>query len=431
MKKNIFVEAINYVTIAFIALPLFSHFVSVTFGGIPYVALSYFLALASYIVNFRPTKSEEKFSFYGLLCFLIFFIIYAIGTQIYKEHFRRLSVFVFDWTVGFNNFVMSLPVYIGAYAIFFKSLDDSRKKYFKFFFLCLFYTLVITLIALIKDPEYIKSETAAIETSSMHIYAMLGAGGIGLIYSLSIIIPFVFYYFRKTKKIPLLIICILGAVDIFVSGFMIATLVLGLNIFLCLIFGIKNTIARRTTVFIFLGVAIFFLFNLQIIGEFALFLSKHIDIVNIRRRLSQIANALIYKDYSGDAVSGRILEYKKSLEGIQTHPFLGNVAIDESFIETGHSTIMDAWACFGIIPVIFIIISVLIFAIGAARSEKQRHVKNLVYVMMFCFFLVALFNPILASSEILVSTLIILSMFVCSKRSPFYEDSSTKLNIKE
>ena len=431
MKKNILIEAINYLTIAFATLPLFSHIISVTFGGIVYVAIAYSLALAAFIFNYKVTKREERFAFYGLLFIFLFFIIYAIGTQIHKEQFRTLSVFVFTWTVGFNNFVMSLPLYIGVYAVFYKSQDEVRKKYFRFFFICLFYTMVITFIALLKDPEYIKSETAAVETSSMKIYAMLGAGSFGLIYSLSIIIPFLFYLFRKTKKIGFLLICILGCVEIVVSGFMIATIVLCINIFLCLIFGIKNKIERRVTVLIFLSVDIFFLFNLQIVGEFELFLSKHIDITNIRRRLSQIANVLLYKDYSGDAVSGRIAEYKKSLEGIQAHPFLGNVAIDDSFVESGHSTIMDAWAGFGIVAVLFLCISFFIFAIGPAKSEKQIHVKNIIYVMVFCFFLVALFNPILASPEILINLLIVLNLFVFYKRNMFFKDSSAKLNIKE
>lgn len=425
MRKNIIASGINYFIIAFATLPLVSHFISVTLGGIFYIGLSYLLAVLSILINRERLKCSQRYLGYGFILFLTFAGIYAIGTQIFSDRFRVVTAFVFDITVNLNNFISNLPIFIAAFYVFLKSETSERRKYYNFFLLCLLYTVVITLVALIAVPDYAKNEAAGSETGNMRMFAMLGANGFALSYSLTIIAPVFFYFFRKEKKIILLLISLFGSVVAILSGFLIGSLVLIGNIIFSLILSIKSTIARRITCGLVLATVVYFLINIELIGEFALFLSHKISIASISRRLAQIANVILYQDFSGDAVSGRLLEYTKSWDGIKEHPFLGNILIDDLFAESGHSTVMDSWACFGFVLASIFLIGLLLLGYGTVKGEKRSSARNIIFVSIFSLLVVAIFNPILSSTIIYMYCFLTYSYFAYLK-----EDELSKIPYK-
>ena len=175
---------------------------------------------------------------------------------------------------------------------------------------------------------------------------------------------------------------------------------------MCLILGIKSRKIRVLFILLFVGLVTYFLINIELIGKFALFVANNTSITSIKRRLLQVSNAILYHDYSGDALSGRLVEYAKSFNGILKHPILGNILLDDSFVESGHSTIMDAWACFGIVQIMTLAISLCYFYFGITYNEKRRNARNIAMTSLLFFVLVATFNPITASATLFMYFLI-------------------------
>ena len=412
MKKIITPKKIiNYFAIAFAFLPMLSNSISLLLGGVFYVAIAYSLAFLTIFVNTNKTVKKDVYFACGFAFFLLFLTIYSVGTQIFLSRFRTVSLLYFDVSVTFNNFIINLPIYLSCFFVFFKSGKEDRKRFFNFYFCCLLYTIVITFVALINIPDFSKNETANIVSGQMRVFLLLGASGFGLTYSLTIILPLFFYFFGKTKRIIFLAIGVFGTIVTILSGFLISTLVLAFNFVLCLIFGIKNNIIRRLLAGLFIFACLFLLFNIEIVGKMALFAAEHIDISYVQRRLVQVANMILYNDTSGDAVSGRLFEYSKSLNSILSHPLFGNALFSNSNIESGHSTIMDPWACFGILMPILLLLFLLFFYLGATKKEKHRSAKNKVLVAFLSFLIVTLFNPIFATASICLNFILVMNCF--------------------
>lgn len=403
-----FTKFVNYLAIAFCALPLFSNLISIYLGGILYMLIAYSIALLTMLVNTRRVSSKDMYFMFGFVAFFIFITLYMIGTQVFVSHYRTTSFAIFDLSTPFYNFIASLPAYVSCFFVFFKSNEKPRKNYFTFYSLCFFYTTLVTFVALIFVPDYAKNETASVMTDKMRIFSLIGASGFNLIYSLSFLLPLFFCIFRKTKRLYLLLLFILGTLTVILSGFLIATFILIINYILSLLLSIRRTGLRRFVIIIFIGIVVFFLFNIRLIGEIALNISEYVTIGEIKRRLIQLSNSILYNDFSGDAVSGRMDAYLKSLSGIANHPFVGNLLLVDTFTESGHSTILDSWASFGIILPIIFLLGTRMFYLASIKGECKKTTRNAICVSIFCFILVSLLNPVLATPTIFLNFMLTL-----------------------
>lgn len=414
MKKNSqFINIINYLTIAFATLPLISNVLSKFLGGVAYIIISYIITFFAMLINSNKFDKKERWLFRGFVVFIIFAAFYSLGTQLFIDHFRKRSVLGIDISVTLYNFISNLPLHLCCFFLFLRSKEENRQKYFKFFFLCLLYTIIITGIALIVIPDFATNDTAAISTENMGFFSLLGASGYSLAYSLTVLVPIFFYFFFSTKKVLFILIGLSGMFVTIKSGFLIATSVLIFNCILCLIFSIKSNFIRRFLICVIFGIGICLIFNPEFVGRTLLFFADKITIFTIKKRLIQISNVFLYKDYSGDAVAGRIAVYIKTIDGINEHPIIGNIFLNDSFAESGHSTVLDPWADFGIIFFFLFVIFLVCFYFGG-RNKKKRNQSLILLSLLLSFFLISLLDPILASAMVF-NYLFIIFCFVTYK----------------
>lgn len=385
-------------------LGLLKNTVSILFGGIVYCIISYALCFLSFMMDYKG-KGKSKHLKKTLFVLLLFSICYFLFSFLYQNgHFT--TVLGYKIPVYSYNTIFNIPIWIANINIITRCSYLEKKKLFKYFNAILFYDVLITSITLLYDPNYARLNSAGQIIDSSKIFSLFGAMGYELTYSIVILLPLYFYIWKITKKKRYIAFALLLIYYVYMSAFLIAIISVILNISLCFIMNIKNKIVKITIILSLFIISTLLISNMAVIGHLLVDISKKVPIYEIQQRFVQLSNWILYNDNSGASLF-RFDLYRRSLDGIIRHPILGELVFDRTYPISDHSTLLDVWCGFGMIPFI-LFVSIPIRMISYFRISKNVALYYAFLSSILTFLFVSYFNQVLISPNILLVILVIL-----------------------
>ena len=421
-------NVISCIIVLFSWLGLFSYFVSSTLGGVIYIGFSYFIVLA-YIFPKICLNGRGNPLFWGLISFLIFAFVTFIGYELLVEKGATNSFLVFEFSATGFNILKNLPLWCSGFLLL---LDRNQTPGLKnVFYLVLAYDVIITIVALYFDPAFSKNMAAGIVTGSMSPFLRMGAMGYELTYSVSIVAPVIIadgLYFRNKLVLLLGLLC---CYFVFSSSFMIGLVALVMNLLLCCLFCIPVK-SNRIRVFLVISavvVGIVLALSGEWLANFLITLSNQISSQQLSERFYQIGRLLLYGDSSGDAM-GRLDLYSEALvQGVKS-PVLGQAIFGTGYSGSGHSTILDGWSLFGLAGLIPFLSMTTYSSRSALLGLGKKALRGTVISASITFLFIALFDPVLAGPQILLSVIWVVPVIAASwKNEPQSRVECIKRNI--
>jgi len=358
-----------------------------------------FISWLSFIFSFTNHKFVKIINSKYLLLLVVLIYHFLSGllvTPISKQIIYTAELFLF-----FS------PLIIYDY---FKQIKSRNVLFF------LMYSIVIilsiysfkTILYLIQHPLAARSMISIGIDDDVTI-----GGGFALAYSLSILVPCLFYILigqRKLLSKPIkliIIICIvLFSITVIASLFSIAILLL---IFGCLF---SLLVLKKERVFpsflkVLIVSSLFYFLIGPVIGDF-LIDSVHLSNPVLQQRSYEIGHALNGRGYSETKdLDARIDVYEKSLLTFMKNPVLGvGIEAGNNYNDLyaagigGHSAFLDYLGKFGLIGCI-----PLFYFLFLSYKENAR--SNLVNLAWLVFIISAILNPIVSFTVFLVLTLLI------------------------
>ena len=392
-------------------LGLIRNNISIHFGGVVFFGVSCAVMVLSLFPFKFYIKIDKRPYIESLVALTIFSVLYGTLSFLYKSG-------PFTMMMGFRipvftyNIILNYPIWIANYIIIIRSTSETRKRIISIYLWMLLYDVIVTFIALGVDESFSKNNAAGIIDESSYVLSNIGAMGYELIYCLTIIVPTLFYigFIRKKKIAIALFFCSL--ILVYKSAFLIATVALLFNIILSLILEIKNKHLKILLILIVLVVTIVLVINPYNLGLILNEVARYIKIPELQLRVNQLSKLFMYGDHSGASLK-RFDLYLLSLNGIKDSPILGQLLFDNYYFLSEHSTILDIWAAFGILP-----LSIFCYSIYRIYSNTRkilisdRAVLNINKAALATFFLISITNPILSSPLVMLTELIIMPLFM-------------------
>lgn len=390
---NISIIIAVYVYLTYVILP----FVSVWLPQIVRYGVVLMLVVFSFIgaaLSDKKNALKTTASVCGILLFV--WLIFKGKWEAHGTNFISYMV---------NAYMFWLPLTI-APAV--SKLSDKRKKRMLIYAFVLISVTIVTTIA----GSYIYDNSSRIMSSGVtgnvgnevFLYARMNIGGYGFVYSLVVLMPFLFFRFKNSEYKWVYAIMIAGAIyTIFVTQYTIAlAAVAGLIIALVIFSGNRS---YKAIIGIISGVILVFLLRNVIMDVFRavedFFYSKGLNFLS--DRLGLLIELLDQNTISGDALVRSNL-YEMSWDAFWENPLSGNLA--EYNTLGGHSELLDILGATGII-------GFTIFAVVFSRHTKLINSLNNTDAYKYCifslilFFFVASFNTVFTSSQIAISLFMI------------------------
>lgn len=394
----------SYFSICFIWLGLLSHFFSARFGGVIYIGISYAILLFSTKSGRIELKSRHILIQKALLALILFSLISFLGYELLFEKRNTNWFFVFEFSTDGFNILKNIPLWCAGPLLLIRD-KENNNGILNFFWIILIYNVVVTLIALHMIPEYAKNMTAAITTSEMQRYIAMGAMGYDFTYAIAILIPILFYIGSNNRNVLQVSFAFLCVYYVYKCSFLIALVALILNILFFATWKLSkgrwgSKIASIGLVTIF----VCFFFQMDRIGVFFLKLSQTTDSTQLSERLYDLSRMILYSDTSGGTLN-RFELYFGAFKNAITHPLLGSIIDPSEAVTSGHSTFLDSWSLFGMIGLIPFILMVYYSMKYALSFSSNSTMRGIVLSAYATFMFISIFNPVLASPQILFTIL--------------------------
>lgn len=411
-------------SVCFIWLGAFNNFVSSRLGGVVYIALSFLLLLLSTDSGIISFKQEHHSMKNVAIAFFCFVVVTFLGYELFHEKSATNHFLVFDFSAdGFNVF-KNFPLWFTGIFLAVKE-ENKALKIRKWFCAILIYNICVSLIALHVQPAFAKNTAAGIVTPGMEIYVDLGAMGYRFTYVIALITPLLYYISYKEKNYGLIGVSVLCCYYVYKCSFFIALAALLINCIIAVGWNAieeGNYLARFFSIILIITLLLLFLQKNRF-ANILLDLSYMTSSIQLKERFFQLSQMLLYGDMSGGTLS-RFDLYIESLQGIVKEPLLGVSFFYPTYDVSGHSTILDTWALFGIAGILPLVLTIkysLQFALSCLGvNDKMRNIVKAAYVT---FVFVAVVNPILADPQILLSILWIIPVLVRSYKLIIEENS--------
>lgn len=371
--------------------------VSYHLGGTILILIGYIL-LACVLYPWKICfREEDRALKLAIGWFLLFAVVMVAGTEIFRHYTATKTVGSITMGIDTFHMIKSFPIWLAFMLI--QGLDKDAYKYNKLILFILLIGIIMTLSALIAIPNFSRNRTAGIITNEMRPYLLRGAMGYELTYSVVLLVPLLFVYAIRQKKIWMWALAIVAVFYIIKSNFFLAIALTVANIGFSLVFTIKNKVLRRVTTVAVLTVLVVLLINQTVLGNLFVTIAGRTESDVLRQRFQQLGEALLYDDYSGRTLN-RLDLYLGDLRGIAKSPILGCLIIDPEFYSSGHSTVMGVWSTFGLLGIVPFVQVIRHLYRHTVRDMESMRERGLVLAAYVTFMLFATLNPIFADPHI-------------------------------
>lgn len=391
--------------IAFLTINVVTEYITKSVGGIGVIALNYLFMM--YFIMFYGKQNKVKIS---IAPFLIFLFFYILEYQFVWKAGKTYTSF----GVGFNlyvwNMISTFPFIVSAIKI----VNKSDREMMWLIRRCLLIVLMVISIASIgilkKHPDASRLNSTA---SGGDYYPFLA--GYGIIYGITILMPYLLCYFSKKSKyryvfyigLAIMLLCV------FMAAYTIALVCVILGVGCYFFLKIKNHTFKVSVLVLFI-IVLSAVFLTDFYKDFLIWLADHITVEKISKRIIDTVNYLDSGTVEDSA--GRFLLYGRSLQLIKQHPLIGCFLWDPYAIISAHSTNLDIIGSCGLL--VFLIYAKFIhniysFQIKRSVSPSQRSAIISAFIV---FLFLSTVNAIMLSGQIF-AFLILGVLFVDSKES--------------
>lgn len=393
-----------YFSICFIWLGLLSQFISSRFGGVVYIGISYAILLFSTKSGRIELKSNHIMIQRTLMWLIVFSAISFLGYEFFVEKQNINYFFVFEFSSDSFNIMKNIPLWCAGPLLLIRD-DDNRNGIVKVFWIILAYNVIVTLVALHAVPAYAKNTAAAIITPEMQRYINIGAMGYDFTYAIAILVPIIFYMGIRNRNSLQIGFAVLCCYFIYKCSFLIALVALTLNILSFVTWKLlKGKMISKLIAVSLAAIFVCALFQTDRIGLLLLKLSQSTDSVQLSERLYDLSRMLLYNDTSGGTLN-RFGLYSEVFTGAIRHPLFGTVVNSSEVVRSGHSTFLDSWSLFGIFGLIPFLLMIYYAMKYAASYAENTTLRVIIYAAYVTFTFISIFNPVLASPQILFAIL--------------------------
>lgn len=383
--------------------------ISIRLGGVVYFLISLGVMLLSFYPGIVVIPNENRSLYRAVLIFIIFAVLYAILSVAFLKTAHNTTLLGIVIPVYTYNIIVNFPVWVANGILIARSISDDKKWMCKVIFWTTIYNIVITMLALYADPNYVRNSSAGIIDSSVSVYKIYGAMGYELSYSIAILVPMFFLMGKEYDK-RWYLLSFLGTFFVIKSGFFIAIVAMSLNIILSISMSIKRNYIRYMLIGAVIIAGIYLAINQTIIGTILLRISSSMEIGDLQRRIYQVGSMLSFRDYTGDSLV-RFELYERSIKGIIQSPVIGNLIFNSSFQLSDHSTILDTWAGYGILPTVMFIYSIIKMAEYSKKKTNSITGSNVVMSGYIVLIFIGLFNQLFVAPLIMLVPMVALPVF--------------------
>lgn len=396
------------IVLLYACLGIINNLLSKYLGGMFFYLTSLLILFMSIFLHTNSHRRSKKYMSKAIIALTFFSILYGVLCQLF---WKSGSVYV-SYGIKFStqtfNILINLPIWISCMIIVGKSYYKKIEILLKVLLYILIYNILVTLLALIKDPNYVKDSSAAIIRPTMERYADFGAMGYDLTYSLVLLVP-VLYILGKNMGLRFWkLSSFLAIYFIYRSSFFIGLVALFFNIFLSILLNLRNKKAGILLIILLIITSFLLAINFIKIGDLLINISNIVKNYNLSIRFKQLGEFIKF-NYSGDSLV-RFQLYGKSIEAIRRNPLFGQLIFNNNYTLSGHSTILDIWAGFGIFPLLLFLYSIFCAYRYSVRNLKDITVKRVIQSSYLTFVFVGIFNQVFVAPLILLVPMMITPM---------------------
>lgn len=384
-------------------------------------------------INKSIEKSNRKwvYSYYEILCamymmhkilpavgvmmpsviyMLIFGIVFIMSVNRITSSIGNASIFkllpimcisalyMIRYLLSFDISGMSLYVYgelqillYGLIALAFVSSFDlySQNRFLNFLILCYVVTAISTIIGCSLYPNAARVlATASISNSEYIMYLKYNIGGFSFIYEITLLSPIIIYLINSKRigRILGTIVLIVFGVAIVKSEYTTALIIYSISLVL---YFFRNW--NRKKLAIFFSITVTLIISRTFLIDAFSWLSANINSGTLASRFNDVAGILNGVDTSQLGPGGsRLRLYQQSWETIFSTNLLGAW---NSVNVGGHSFILDNMGMFGVLGLLFLIISFLSSWKYAVKQYKQMDVYYYFVYVYVLIIIMAFINP--------------------------------------
>ena len=294
------------------------------------------------------------------------FFAYRVGLSVFKKYALIFAVPIFETFISlFNNGTESFSAYLyGLLQFFIWSFvceyitNNKKNRSLKSVYVLLCVTILVTTITTYYGCLLMPGASRQMATGMnddrelMAVFANLNIGGFGFVYTLVLLLPFLFYTIRYLtdnllKKIIIIIATGIVSLTIYTTEYSTAILFALLSVSILFL---PKQLKLQNITFVIAGVTIVGVILSSILPSFFSAFSSATESYNISIRMEELGNMMSGSSTSGD-VQGRIDLWYLSLYNFIHNPIFGT-----GNGGGGHSYILDTLSKFGIWGLALVII---------------------------------------------------------------------------
>lgn len=353
--------------------------------------------------------------------------LFVAGMVLCRE-WKRLLYFGFLFFFAFLFWMlvwskgMGAPYLLDAYAalsfvfggmVLYERGDRKRLKLLLYYIAILYaVTALTTIIGLQKYPlatrelgratPYDLSQDFGVLKTTYH---RMNIAGWSQVYGMCYAVPLFLMIWKRTKNILFFILAILIGLMIIYSQ-----LTFGVLLTIALFAGVLITINRKKTIILWCGILvcllIIVLLNVEVLLNWAVGLSADFGFTMLTNKLGDLQQLIVNKEALGDA-GARFSVYGASFTSFVESPFAGLILNKNAnpYSIGGHSDFFDILAALGISGLVIMFSSFFSYFKYLCRIGGKC--KKDLLVILLGFIGLFVFNPVLHSPQVFLSTFVL------------------------
>lgn len=280
-----------------------------------------------------------------------------------------------------------------------KQLDEKRKENIILTIENLInLTAVTTVIGNIRYPYASRQLASTIDMVSNRMYQGLNIGGYGFIYALVLLLPFIFYRFKKTHRKKYIVMFVLYEIAIIFSAYMTAILLSVIAIFISLI--VVSSFRRHVIVIVIAVSTLLAVLRSQIavlLNNIYTFLLAG-NLLILAERVENLYRLLSNGELVGDAGYRNEL-YEMSIEAFQRSPVMGKLTGGTSTLGL-HAEFLDLLGGIGIFGITILILILLPRIKAYTKQIKKTDCVQYCLISTSILVIIGFINTITTAPEI-------------------------------
>ena len=331
-------------------------------GSIVFSIIIVLLLIREYVpfVASRMTLSLSV----SLLRFAFVAFTVEVGVKTYVKYAAMFAILLFDTlasavSIGDDSFIMSAYslIQIFSFALVGEYLkknrqDKSTKILYLFLLLIFAVTTITTYSGNLVMPGASRNMATGLEDNRelMALYTSLNIGGFAFVYTLVLVLPFLFYALRfyldnLLKKLLLIGLLAFDFLVIYTTEY--STAIIGMTLCVSILF-LPCRLTQRNIIWVSFFILVGGIILLNILPSLLQLASTASESYAVSSRMDELGDMLSGTDTSGD-VQGRFNLWRQSWNNFIHHPLFGTGTPGG-----GHSFLLDTLSKYGLIGLMLV-----------------------------------------------------------------------------